>query len=322
MGFDEGLQVRWHGRLEPANAGDVLVSIGMGFDSRAWALWSTPSGRDALTSSTVSPGGATFPDAQTAAPVTARVTVHDPDLVGLISIDTLSIAGPHVQPLPEGRVLLVGSRCRWRPDGPDENAAIYDSNGELLVAATLGDGIEQVQTTEAGQVWVGYFDEGVFGNYGWGNPGPEPVGSHGIVRFSPDLTVEWEYPYDADSGPVDDCYAMNVDGDATWACYYSDFPVIRIRGDEIEAWHNDHVGARALVTADSKIALAGGYGADHALVVWGDLEGGRVTMRNRRRLLRPDGERLPPAVLTGRGSILNAFVEDEWYVLDFAALIS
>ena len=38
------------------------------------------------------------------------------------------------------------------------------------------------------QVWVGYFDEGIYGNYGWGRAeSEEPVGAYGIVRFSSDL---------------------------------------------------------------------------------------------------------------------------------------
>jgi hypothetical protein len=42
---------------------------------------------------------------------------------------------------------------------------------------------------------VGYFDEGIYGNYGWGlGDGPEPVGAYGIVRFSPDLEPAWHYP--------------------------------------------------------------------------------------------------------------------------------
>ena len=30
----------------------------------------------------------------------------------------------------------------------------------------LGDGIAHVLATSTGQVWAGYFDEGIYGNYG------------------------------------------------------------------------------------------------------------------------------------------------------------
>lgn len=81
-------------------------------------------------------------------------------------------------------------------------------------------------------IWTGYFDEGVFGNFGWGRPdGPDPLGAAGIVAWSPTLNKVWEL--DADEGLIADCYALNVAPDAVWACTYTDFPVIRI-ADEHE----------------------------------------------------------------------------------------
>jgi hypothetical protein len=54
---------------------------------------------------------------------------------------------------------------------------------------TIGDGVARVRVARSGHVWVGYFDEGVYGNYGWGGGGggPAPLGAPGLVRFSPDL---------------------------------------------------------------------------------------------------------------------------------------
>ena len=49
--------------------------------------------------------------------------------------------------------------------------------------------------TGTGQVWAGYFDEGICGNYGWGEAdSEEPVGAYAIVRFSPGLEAAWHYP--------------------------------------------------------------------------------------------------------------------------------
>jgi hypothetical protein len=131
----------------------------------------------------------------------------------------------------------------------------------------LGDGIEHVLATSTGQVWVGYFDEGIYGNYGWGRAdSEEPAGAYGIVRFSPGLKSAWHYPQYTGVGPwepIDDCYALNVDDTCIWACYYSDFPVVRIRDDIVTGWHNDTGGARALAAAGSRVALCGGYGPDY-----------------------------------------------------------
>jgi hypothetical protein len=86
--------------------------------------------------------------------------------------------------MPGGSILLVGARSWWRSDGPDRNAVIYGADGRVLAEETLGDGIEHVLADGTGHIWVGYFDEGVFGNYGWGRPGsPEPLGACGLTGF-------------------------------------------------------------------------------------------------------------------------------------------
>jgi hypothetical protein len=120
---------------------------------------------------------------------------------------------------------------------------LYDADGQAVSEHVLGDGIAHVLATSTGQVWVGYFDEGIYGNYGWGRADShEPVGAYGIVRFSPGLEPVWHYPKYTEVGPwdaVSDCYALNVDDTCTWACYYSDFPVVRIRDGTVTGWHND-----------------------------------------------------------------------------------
>ncbi|HEY6315534.1 MAG TPA: hypothetical protein VIY52_32665 [Streptosporangiaceae bacterium] len=105
----------------------------------------------------------------------------------MTQIADLALAHITVQPMPGGRFLVAGARCRWRRDGPDRNAVLYDAHGQVVSEHVLGDGIEHVLATSTGQVWVGYFDEGIYGNYGWGQADTqEPVGAYGIVRFSPD----------------------------------------------------------------------------------------------------------------------------------------
>ena len=144
---------------------------------------------------------------------------------------------------------------------------LYDTDGQIVSEHVLGDGIGHVLATSTGQVWVGYFDEGIYGNYGWGRAdSEEPVGAYGIVRFSPDLEPDWHYPKYTGVGPWDaisDCYALNVDDTSAWACYYSDFPVVRIRDGAVTGWHNDIKGASALAVAGSRVGLFGGYEPDY-----------------------------------------------------------
>jgi hypothetical protein len=124
----------------------------------------------------------------------------------------------------------------WRPEGADRNAVVYGSDGHVIAQEVLGDGIAEVLADRAGYVWVGYTEEGIYGNYGWGRPGsPKPVGASGLVRWSPDLRPAWRYPDLASPfGPIDDCYALNIDGTTAWMCHDGDFPILRtLPGDRL-----------------------------------------------------------------------------------------
>jgi hypothetical protein len=191
---------------------------------------------------------------------------------------------------------------------------VFDSQGAVVAEETLGDGIELVMATQSGNVWVSYFDEGVYGDYGRGSPGPTPMGAAGIVRFSSDLVPEWRFPFGSPFGTIDDCYAMNVDGQAVWACYYSDFPIVRITDDDVTGWSDPIHGARALIVGDEKVAVAGGYKGDHDRLVSGELTADSFVPTDWMRLVLPDGHQ-PPLTLSmvGRESELNVVVGHSWY---------
>ena len=251
----------------------------------------------------------------------ARITVHTPNLTAVTPIQDLALAHITVQPMPGGRFLLAGARCRRRPEGPDRNAVLYDTDGQVVSEHVLGDGIGHVLATSAGQVWVGYFDEGIYGNYGWGRAESEElVGAYGIVRFSPGLEPAWHYPKYTEVGPWDaisDCYALNVDDTSTWACYDSDFPVVRIRDGAVTGWHNDVKGASALAVAGSRVALFGGYGPNHDRLAVTELDAGRARLSGEYRVVLPDGEPLASCTqVIGRGSRLHFLAGSDWYQLD------
>jgi hypothetical protein len=185
----------------------------------------------------------------------------------------------------------------------------------------LGDGIAHVLATSTGQVWVGYFDEGIYGNYGWGRAdSEESVGAYGIVRFSPGLKPVWHYPKYTEVGPwdaVSDCYALNVDDTCTWACYYSDFPVVRIRDGTVTGWHNEIRGASALAVAGSRVTLFGGYGPDCDRLALAELSADRAGPAGEYRVALPDGEPFPQGTrVIGRGSNLHFPAGTSWYQLD------
>lgn len=267
----------------------------------------------------MAPSGVSFPLPRTRRPVSARVTVQRPELAATVELSDVSVTYPHLQTLPGERILLVGARCRWRVSGPDRNAVVYGADGAPVMEAVLGDGIEHVLTDAAGRVWVGYFDEGVYGNLGWGEPENEPpVGQRGLVRYSPELRREWEFPADAPAGPIDDCYALNVTGGDAWLCYYSDFPIVRVADDAVTSWRSQATFVRGLMVSSDRIAC---YGGDPGQLVTGRLTGDRWEPTGTYRLVLRDGAP-PPAGTTvvGRGSELHLFVGADWYRLRLEAL--
>ena len=313
------LPVRRHGVIADHD-GDVLVCASVGPANEVVAVWTTPEELEAVTSTTVSAAGASFPDPGAPRPVAARITVHSPELTAVTRIADLALAHITVQPMPGGRFLVAGARCRWRPDGPDRNAVLYDADGQIVSEHVLGDGIAHVLATSTGQVWAGYFDEGIYGNYGWGRADTqEPVGAYGIVRFSSDLEPAWHYPKYTEVGPWDaisDCYALNVDDTSAWACYDSDFPVVRIRDGAVTGWHNDIKGASALAVAGSRFGLFGGYGPDYDRLALAELGADRAQPAGEYRVVLPGGEPIPAGTqIIGRGSRLHFLAGSSWYQL-------
>jgi hypothetical protein len=281
------VELALHAILTPANDSDELVTVSVGPGGEAIALWSGAAGAQAVTYGPSPEYGVVIPD--------------------------LEIAFPLVQPLPGGRTLIVGARCHWNPDGPERNAIVVDADGSRVAAGTLGDGIEHVLTTPSGLIWVGYFDEGVLGNYGWGGPGPAPIGSPGIVRFTADLQVDWRYPRNADGGWLVDTYALNVDGESAWSSYYTDFPVVRIASDDVTTWCAGVRGVRALIMSGDRCALIGGYGPDSKRVLLGSLTPEGFVAEASGELALPGGAELGQCRLVARGDELHVFAENRWY---------
>lgn len=306
--------------------GDVRICASVGAASEVIAVWAAAADLEAATSRTVSPAGATFPDARSPRPLDVRVTVQGAEGTAVTSIARLSLANITAQPLPGGRILIVGVRSYWRPEGADRNAVIYDTDGRVVAKEVLGDGISHVQSDSTGRVWVGYFDEGVYGNYGWGKrDSSEPVGSCGLVRFSPDLRPDWRYPSATSPfGFINDCYALNVDDTTAWACYDADFPVVRIENDVLVGWRNDEVtGVGALAVAGDTAALYGGFRPDRHRLAFGELRDGIFQTTGEYRVVLPGGIDVPAGTqVIGRGASLHFLTETEHYHLSLDKLLA
>ena len=78
-------------------------------------------------------------------------------------------------------------------------------------------------------------------------------------------------PYNAEGGPIDDVYAVNVDAETVWSSYYTDFPIVRIADNAVSTWRGGGAGARALVVDGERCAVVGGYGAERNRILLGSL---------------------------------------------------
>ena len=314
-------RVRARGELTPPEGCDALISVGVAVDGPV-AVWSSHSGERLVHESDTQPGLASFPRSRPAEgpPVTLAAYDAPASLRAAVAIPKLPVAFPHVDRFPDGSFLLVGARCLWTEEaGPEANAIVVDSDGRIVRVGCLGDGLEHVQITEDGLVWTGYFDEGIFGNYGWGVPrGPTPLGAGGIVAWSPALEKAWEL--DPEEGLVSDCYALNATTEQVLGCVYTDFRVIRIAGGEVRTFPTEDVtGVRGIIATADRLAMIGTY-EDPSLLVVGRLVDGRFEEEARLNLWAPDGAPLPEAQIHCRGPEVHVFAGSTWYSFDLRDL--
>ena len=204
---------------------------------------------------------------------------------------------PQIDRFVDGRWLIASTRAL-----PDEaNGLVLDEDGQPIRAFLLGDGIEHIRCASDGTIWVGYFDEGIFGN---------SVGSGGIVHFDAYGRTLWSYNEQESAGGsfVADCYALSLSGDELWSCYYTDFDILRVKGSTKTRWSNGITGARALAVDGSFLLLAGGYGADANRVALLELARGEARLIG--SLNCPEIENAP--LLSGRSSVVHVVSNGTW----------
>lgn len=225
------------------------VAFGVGLDGAIYA-----SAHRSHESLVVQEEGATFPKSRFDEPTDYLIVRwKGGELRKIVARETIAVS--YVQPFGKG-VLLAGARCVKTDAGAEQNAAAIDWSGHELARFTLGDGIADVRVA-GDTIWVSYFDEGVFGNYGW----TEPLGAAGLVAFGLRGEKLWSYnARTAGTGMIDDAYALNVAAESdAWVYFYSDFPIVRLHDGEYRHWSLGEGGARALAVRSDRVLLAGDY---------------------------------------------------------------
>ena len=316
------LPLRSRGTLVPPEPDLRLISASIGPDLSLIALWTATSDARAALASEPAGRGVPLPRGRASWPYRAILSWHGGsgvDSRGPLWIDDLDLARPIVQPLPNGGLLVASARCRRRSGHPEHNAYVYGAHGFVERSAAVGDGIEDIQVSPSGRIWISYFDEGVAGAPDWvGHPDLAPIGESGLVEFSAMLTPIWRYAPPRGLGSITDCYALNVSDETVWCCYFPDFPLVRIDPQQgIHGWQNDLRGVAGVITDGKQFGLVGGYPPYGDRFATAHLLGEKLELDQICRLTLPNGDALPDEVqLMSRRHRLIALVGGDVYALD------
>ncbi|UYQ65698.1 hypothetical protein [Streptomyces peucetius] len=243
-------------------------------------------------------------------PYDAMVVTVDDGRVQETHLSAVTARHPLLDALPDGGFVVADARRRGRAD----HVQIFDTLGRTSWAFAVGDGIEHLLADESGDLWVGYFDEGVFGD--------DALGHAGLRRWSSTGEPLWELPPSTAGGCMADCYALNVHRGEAWAYYYTDFPLVRVRADgSVRVWDSPVAGAKATAVHSGAVAFFGGYGQEQDRLVLCTPAERTAAPYLHSTLVRPDGSPVGRRRVVARGSRL--FVQADpytaWEVWDLAA---
>jgi hypothetical protein len=306
------------GDFADALEGETLVESGVGPNHEAIAL--------AVDARSASKHLGPFPQPEPA-PYDASVLVHNELKITRISLREIGVGRlPLVQPLPDGEVLLVAAR---RLRGSDvDNAVVFGSDGRFRRAFSLGDGIEDVQTTADGRICVAYFDEGIYGNEDWRDERGFSPAQAGVACFDREGKVKWTYASRSEPGTPLECSAFNVADNAIWGFEYCpgrESLLVRIdsEGSVVGEWRVATGLISALAVSDAQVLL---YGRRGRTALWSlapvlakaaRLRLVTVAGELRTRGGRPSGTAVR---VVGRGPFLHAYVGTRWYRVDARSL--
>ena len=155
------------------------------------------------------------------------------------------------------KYLITSARCRfYSEDNIEKNALIINSKGKVLDKFTLGDGIEDIKVEKESIIWTSYFDEGIFGNYGWINP----LGTSGLRSWSLKGEPLYEYKAPDYDHAIFDCYAFNIDKENNkWFYFYTEFYLGKLNDEVKEYYAIDVEGASVLAIGNDYIITDCGY---------------------------------------------------------------
>jgi hypothetical protein len=184
--------------------------------------------------------------------------VHSED-IKIVKLGPLPENFHLVQLLPNNEILLV--RVRANSD-QDQNAHIYNLEGQSKLSFPIGDGVEDVQVADNGDIWVSYFDEGVHSG--------SKLSYAGLSAFNSEGEIFYQYSSEKLELRIDDCYAFNLcSSNEVWCYYYAPFPLVRIKDKiaEVITAQTPVAGARAFAVNENLTLYYGSYEHRNSLLL-------------------------------------------------------
>jgi hypothetical protein len=219
---------------------------------------------------------------------------------------------PTLEQFPDGRWLIANTRSRGQGNG-----RIFGANGLEERRIELGDGIGHIKIDDQQRIWVGWFDEGVFGNDNWRLPGLKWAPSaYGIAAFDDRGTLLTHATLES----IADCYALNVVADEAWACTYTDFPIWQMRDGRERTWSTNLRGTSAIAVKYPHVLAAGGYQVEANRIVLLRLEQHTARSLGEWRLPFEMGSTSEVRMIDGRDDELHIVEGQQWHrwrVTDF-----
>ncbi|AXI00352.1 hypothetical protein DV702_11855 [Sporosarcina sp. PTS2304] len=217
----------------------------------------------------------------------------------------------YIQPIDDGHILLVGARSYYyNAQNIEENARVYDKNGCLIRSFCLGDGIEHVYVTKNQEIWTGYFDEGVFGNYGW----EEPIGRSGLVGWDT-LGHKIDSMEEDKEYSIFECLALTSDAeDKIWFFFSIDSKIGARKDKRTVCYSPEGHGFQSFaVNGDTIIAYQGIWGQSLFEMQRKDDE---YKVVHEIKLIKPDGTPVKPELVSNRENQLLFLDGDELYMVE------
>lgn len=308
-------------KLALPNSKAMIVATSV--DTKGNALILTANkGDQAKASAKETRGFGIFPKSRSSSELAFSLVVQGFAGVKTIDLPATNITFPYVDLFSDGGCALVGARSTWRSKNDfDLNGALIEQGTKIAKRVCFGDGIGNIGIDGSDRIWVSYFDEGVFGNFGWSHPGPTGLGAGGLNCFDRSGKLLWQHNREETSEHIDDCYAMNVSPFGVWFYFYTAFKIARVAEDfSVEYFETPIGGSNSFVTDGHRFVFSSQYNEPATTFHAMNFNKGKLAHRRKLSLKLPAEVDVDHIKMTARGDKLHVFSEKYWLVYDLKTL--